>query len=317
VIDSLGGTQVQGLEYDALDRLTSARVGDVNCNNAVGYGEYADESYTYDATTGNLASKTGLGSYSYGDTAHKHAVTATGSGWAYQYDADGNMTRRDPPGSDVYDYAYDPENRLHQVEKNEVGQAEFTYDGEGARVQAEVNSTVTYFSGGIYESTGGVITKYYTASGVRLALRVGGDLTYLFGDHLGSTSATYRVSDTVTVRQLYKPWGEPRYASSSLPTPYTYTGQYHYLDDLSTPATTEGFGLMFYNARWYDPGLRRSLQPQFSGDPAHRQDHVIDVFPKLYPKIHRRLGDLLTIGAGCKGPIFPFLLHRGGCQVGQ
>ncbi len=118
-----------------------------------------------------------------------------------------------------------------------------------------------YLRGGVYESTGGVITKYYTASGGRLALRVGDDLTYLFGDHLGSTSATYRVSDATTTRQLYKPWGEPRYASSSLPTPYTYTGQYHYTDDITTPGVTEGFGLMFYNARWYDPALSRFTQP--------------------------------------------------------
>lgn len=77
-------------------------------------------------------------------------------------------------------------------------------------------------------------------------MRSGAGLIFLFGDHLGSTSATYRVSDSTLTRQLYKPWGEPRYASASLPTPYTYTGQYHYLDDLATPGATEGFGLMFF-----------------------------------------------------------------------
>jgi RHS repeat-associated protein len=46
-----------------------------------------------------------------------------------------------------------------------------------------------------------------------------------------------------------------------LPTPYTYTGQYHYTDDITTPGVTEGFGLMFYNARWYDPALSRFPQP--------------------------------------------------------
>jgi hypothetical protein len=34
---------------------------------------------------------------------------------------------------------------------------------------------------------------------------------------------------------------------------YQYTGQAAYLDDPLTSGVTEGFGLMFYNARWYDP----------------------------------------------------------------
>ncbi len=53
-------------------------------------------------------------------------------------------------------------------------------------------------------------------------------------------------------------------------TNYTFTGQYSYMDDPSTSGT-EGFGLMFYQARWlrsvpkaqrkgYDPGLGRFAQ---------------------------------------------------------
>lgn len=49
----------------------------------------------------------------------------------------------------------------------------------------------------------------------------------------------------------YKAWGEVRYSSAYAPTNYTYTGQYSNMDD---------FGLMFYNARWYDPALGRFAQ---------------------------------------------------------
>jgi RHS repeat-associated protein len=103
------------------------------------------------------------------------------------------------------------------------------------------------------------MTKYYYAAGQRIAMRDNGTLYYLFGDHLGSTSVSYRASDGQTTRQLYKPWGEPRYASGSLPTDYTYTGQYSYADDIATPTVTEGFGLLFYQARFYDPLLARFL----------------------------------------------------------
>ncbi len=62
---------------------------------------------------------------------------------------------------------------------------------------------------------------------------------------------TYRTDTAATVTQLYKPWGEVRYASGTLPTDYTYTGQYSHTAD---------FGLMYYNARWYDPALGRFAQ---------------------------------------------------------
>jgi RHS repeat-associated protein len=42
---------------------------------------------------------------------------------------------------------------------------------------------------------------------------------------------------------------------------YTFTGQFSYMDDPTTTGTTEGFGLMFYNARWYDPYLSHFTQP--------------------------------------------------------
>jgi len=43
-------------------------------------------------------------------------------------------------------------------------------------------------------------------------------------------------------------------------TRYTFTGQYSHVDDPTTSGVTEGFGLMFYNARYYDPALGRFAQ---------------------------------------------------------
>jgi len=48
--------------------------------------------------------------------------------------------------------------------------------------------------------------------------------------------------------------------NSTLPTRYTYTGQYSYIADDATDLGGAGFGLMFYNARWYDPVLGRFAQ---------------------------------------------------------
>jgi hypothetical protein len=48
----------------------------------------------------------------------------------------------------------------------------------------------TTFAGSHYEITGSTVTKYYFAGSQRVAMRVGSALTYLFSDHLGSTSLT-------------------------------------------------------------------------------------------------------------------------------
>ncbi|GEM_PF-5962179 len=76
-------------------------------------------------------------------------------------------------------------------------------------------------------------------------------LSYLLSDHLGSTSLVTDSTGAVISEVKYKAWGEVRYASGTTLTNYTYTGQYSYVSD---------FGLMFYNARWYDPSLGRFAQ---------------------------------------------------------
>jgi RHS repeat-associated protein len=65
------------------------------------------------------------------------------------------------------------------------------------------------------------------------------------------------------IETRYKPWGEVRYATpnKTLPTRYTFMGQYSYISDDATDLGNAGFGLMFYNARWYDPYLNRYTQP--------------------------------------------------------
>jgi RHS repeat-associated protein len=99
--------------------------------------------------------------------------------------------------------------------------------------------------------TDGIVTKYYYAGSQRIAMRKNGTLSYILGDHLGSTSLVTDAAGTVISQQYYKAWGETRYTSGSEQTRYQYTGQYSHAAD---------FGLMFYNARWYDPTLGRFAQ---------------------------------------------------------
>jgi RHS repeat-associated protein len=252
ILDANNSNQKQCYGYDSLNRLISAAVGidDTACSGSVGNGEYADETYTYDSTTGNLSSKTGLGSYTYGDSNHAHAITATNSGNSYSYDANGNQTTRVINGVGTFTLTYDAENRLVSV--SGTLSASFLYDGDGNRVKSTVGTTTVYI-GTYYEVTGGSVTKYYYQGSSRVAMRNSNGVRYLFGDHLGSTSVTADGTGGNVIRQLYKAWGEVRYSSSSLPTKYTYTGQYSYNG-------SGEIGLMYYVARFYDPISGRFIQ---------------------------------------------------------
>ncbi len=259
-LDVNNSAQKQCYGYDTLYRLTSAAVGLNNgtCSSSIGNGEYADETYTYGANNGTLASKTGPGTLAYTENAHKHAVTLTDSN-SYGYDANGNQTTRTIGiGGPTQTLTYDAENRLVTVKQGSTTIATFVYDGDGARIKSTINGATTAFVGTHFEWTGstGTMVKYYYAGAVRIAMRTGSSsanssVKWLLGDLLGSTSLTTNFDGASPVTQLYKPWGEVRYNSGALPTKYTYTGQYSNMSD---------FGLMFYNARWYDPALGRFAQ---------------------------------------------------------
>jgi RHS repeat-associated protein len=242
--------------YDALDRLTSWTL-----NSQM-------ETYSYHPVTGNLVTKAGM-SLQYNADNHAHAAT-NANGNTYQYDANGNQVTRQV-GSDTFTLQYDAENRL--VGGNRTGvSASFTYDGDGQRVKSVIGSEIILFIGNYFEKKGSQVTKYYLAGATRIAMRkytIPQNMTveYLFGDHLGSTSITTDTVGAKVSEMRYKPWGELRYWWTANPatTPaytlpkYTFTGQFSYMDDPSTQAI-EGFGLMFYNARWYDPALGRFAQ---------------------------------------------------------
>jgi RHS repeat-associated protein len=86
-----------------------------------------------------------------------------------------------------------------------------------------------------------------------VAVRQGGTLHYLLGDHPGSTSITADENDGKEDELRYKAYGEARdddVTGDHTPTSFRFTGQRE--DDT--------IGLYFYNARYYDPALGRFVQ---------------------------------------------------------
>ena len=105
-------------------------------------------------------------------------------------------------------------------------------------MKSVINGETIYFVGGYYEfnDTTNEVTKYYFAGASRIAMRKytvpqTTTLTYLLGDHLGGTTFSPDATGALVIETRYKPWGEVRYTtpSETLPTRYTFTGQYSYV----------------------------------------------------------------------------------------
>jgi RHS repeat-associated protein len=152
-------------------------------------------------------------------------------------------------------FSYNAENYL-----SGVAQVSFDYNGDGQRVVATEGITTTVFVGncfkwqivdhGTYTST--QITKYYYADGTRVAMQRGGEGTkYLLGDHLGSASVVLNADGTQLGAQGYRPWGAVNFTEGTIPTEYTFTGQF----------SDSYIKLLWYNSRWLDPELGRFTQP--------------------------------------------------------
>ena len=194
-------------------------------------------------------------SYGYGDSGPFHAVDRIGGSDRFDYDANGNMVKRNKGLAGQQTLVWDAQNRLSQVQDNNGDLLEqYWYDVDGARVKKISGSTTTYtfFSHYEEEVTGGVPTtvSHYSFGGLRIAVKRGSDLYHLHGDHLGSTSLTTDSARAATASRAYYAYGAERNSSGDLQTDRTFTGQ-----------KSDATGLMYYNARYYDPAVGTFISP--------------------------------------------------------
>ena len=191
--------------YDALDRLTEGRM---TIQNGVTLGtpvvlhraqfdrlgnvcsrriDGADLAYGYQGRAG-CGLDTASGSGTTGTTG-PHRVTGVGADRSYSYDARGNLTLRDMPGT-TSDRAvsYSLDDQAHQIVLG-ADQTRYWYGPDGQRYKREHQGKRTLYLGNVeIETAGGATEIKRTVAGVIRQSIVNGAASdyYLFHDQLGS-----------------------------------------------------------------------------------------------------------------------------------
>jgi RHS repeat-associated protein len=239
-IDAPRATDDWFYAYDTLDRLTTANnPGDAS----------RSEFFTY-ALNDNMLSRTQTaGAYTYpaGTSPRPHAPISVGSR-GYSYDANGNTT-----ADGLRTYIWGNDNRLSSLTMG--GQTtSFSYGPDGSRAKKVSSLGTTRYFGSEAEEKGGVFTRYPHMD----VMMEGGAISFLHRDHL----ATVKLVTKMTAGALLP--GEASYyvrertghAAFGEPKPITNL-QRGFIGERPDPET----GLLYLNARYYDPALGRFVSP--------------------------------------------------------
>ena len=149
-------------------------------------------------------------------------------------------------------FTWNGENQPVRIVKTGTPTETYVYDGDNVRVKRTVASSpvvtsiyvgkVEYRGTQVISTYGGVASRTTTGNPTSSNL---GTIVYMHSDHLGSVSMTTSATGTVAQTQEFDPWGAVK-AGGITSVSYNYTGQ-----------RLDGTGLLFYNARYYDPQLAR------------------------------------------------------------
>ncbi len=257
-VDTLTGTRTCHT-YDGLNRLahswttTATGCDHSDTTTAAGPAGYNTSwAYSDDGNITSVRRGTTTNSYSYGDAAHPHAVTAAG-GTSYGYDDLGRQTTRTPATGDATTLAWD---LLGHLEATTTGgdDTEFVHDANGTRLArfAPGGTATVYIGAQEVDLKNGFETtarRYYSSGGAVVAVRTPTDLIWQLNDRQSGVDLQVTDGTATVARAYYDPYGAPRTGTATLATDKGWLGK-------TTDPTT---GLTQLGARYYDTSLAKFL----------------------------------------------------------
>ncbi len=259
--DLLRPTKSEVYGYDALNRLTSFKQGEIITGVEIP-NPLKQVQYAMDAL-GNRTTVTTNGVATQYTANNMNAYTALtgGQNITPQYDDNGNMT-----SDGIHTYQYNYNNRLVSVDNGQT--ATYKYDALNRRIQKTVvstSSTTNYYYCGDQaieerDANNAVLATYIFGISVDdvLQMQRGGNAYYYHKNHLGSVVALTDGSGNLVERYEYDPYGQPLFfdangnalSQSAVGNAILFTGRDY---DVET-------GLYYYRARTMHPGLGRFMQ---------------------------------------------------------
>lgn len=238
--------------YDYAGRLLTA-------SNSAGLQEYS-QSFQYDSA-GRMRYNSRVGTYVYSTSAPDHAPSSLtrfdGRGNSLSYDSNGNMLA----GLNGKTMTYDAENRPLSVSEVSGGLTTYTYGADGSRLKKTEDGDVTLYIGSIeIRKFGQANTEQlisYPTGSIKL---VDGALSVLHMDQLSSVRGVSGADGAIDERVTYRPFGEPTerdHDASASNDSKRFIGERYDADA----------GLMYLNARYYDPELASYIPQDAKAQP--------------------------------------------------
>jgi RHS repeat-associated protein len=225
--------------YDDLYRLTAA-----------GYGDGPNWTYGYD-DAGNLTFKSDVGSYQYGEGGAPNTCLTTAGAGSFTYTPKGEM-QSTPWGVQTFD----PMGRLLSVAAG-ASRMDFTYDFAGVRVAERSSGGVApaverLTPDSLYSVEDGVLTLHlFDSHGTVAWQAVGGPVTYLHADHLGSLAALTDGAGALIESIRYDPFGKVIERTPGPPIPINF----------ASGTINNWSGLLYLMSRSCHPGIGRFVSP--------------------------------------------------------
>ncbi|WP_147312468.1 polymorphic toxin-type HINT domain-containing protein [Thermomonospora umbrina] len=236
----------------------------------------AERTYTYAGQPGAHTSVTGhmLGAVTQTGTSPIAGTPAADAHETYQYDTVGNTQRRTIGGrTQTFDWNHEGEiskiTDTGGTDGTGKGDTTYVYTADGDRlISRDPDGTTLYLPGGMEltvpkNTATATATRYYTHAGQTLATRTTNAVTFLTGDHQGTSQIAIDGHDLTQIsKRRTTPFGQPRSRTEGT------TAWPALMDKGYVGGTNDPTGLTHLSAREYNPDTGRfvSIDPLFNLD---------------------------------------------------